>query len=127
MQGSPIPESDRYEAMDLLRGLAVLGILILNIQMFSMPMAAYFNPLALGPPSTSDFAIWSINYLLADSKFMTMFSLLFGAGVLLMTTRIAESGGRPALVHYRRMGWLLGGCSSIRPVDSPRARNSLPA
>jgi uncharacterized protein len=93
--------------MDLLRGFAVLGILILNIQMFSMPMAAYFNPLALGPPSTSDFAIWSINYLLADSKFMTIFSVLFGAGVLLMTTRIAERGGRPAYAHYRRMGWLL--------------------
>src|SRR5688572_7681498 len=104
---APVQESDRYEAMDVVRGVAVLGILILNIQSFAMPFAAYFNPTALGEPSARDFAIWSVNYVFADSKFMTMFSLLFGAGVLLMTTRIAERGGRPALIHYRRMFWLL--------------------
>ena len=104
---APVAESDRYEAMDVVRGVPVLGILILNIQSFAMPMAAYFNPTALGEPSASDFFIWSVNYVLADSKFMTMFSLLFGAGVLLMTGRITERGGRPALIHYRRMFWLL--------------------
>ena len=103
----PVPESERLQALDLLRGFAVLGILVMNIQMFTMPMAAYFNPHALGEPTFRDLAIWSINHVLADQKFMTIFSLLFGAGILLMTTRAAERGARPALLHYRRMGWLL--------------------
>ena len=104
---APIAEGERYEGLDVVRGCAVLGILILNIQSFAMPFAAYFNPTGRGDPSPLDMAIWSVNYLLADSKFMTMFSLLFGAGVLLMTSRIADRGGRQALIHYRRMGWLL--------------------
>lgn len=104
---APIAEAERYEGLDVVRGCAVLGILILNIQSFAMPFAAYFNPTGLGEPSFTDLAIWSVNYLLADSKFMTMFSLLFGAGVCLMTSRIADRGGRPAVIHYRRMGWLL--------------------
>ena len=93
--------------MDVLRGFAVLGILLINIQLFSMPNAAFYNPTALGTPSTLDFAIWSMSHLLADQKFMTIFSLLFGAGVLLMTTRLAEHGAPAARVHYRRMFWLL--------------------
>lgn len=104
---TPVPESDRYQALDVLRGCAVLGILVMNIQMFAMPLAAYSNPTALGARPTRDFVVGSTNHLWADQKFMTIFSLLFGAGVLLMTTRIAERGGRPALMHYRRMGWLL--------------------
>lgn len=104
---APISEGERYEGLDVVRGCAVLGILILNIQSFAMPFAAYFNPTGRGEPSALDLAIWSVNYLLADSKFMTMFSLLFGAGVFLMTSRLADRGGRQALTHYRRMGWLL--------------------
>src|SRR5678816_328383 len=104
---TPVPESARFQAMDVLRGFAVLGILLINIQLFSMPNAAFYNPTALGTPSTLDFAIWSMSHLLADQKFMTIFSLLFGAGVLLMTTRLAEHGAPAARVHYRRMFWLL--------------------
>lgn len=104
---APTPESDRYDALDLLRGFAVLGILVMNIQSFSQPFAGYFNPMAFGTPSTADFAVWSASHLFFDQKFMSIFSLLFGAGVLLMTTRVAERGGRSALLHYRRMFWLL--------------------
>lgn len=103
----PTRETDRHDALDVLRGFAVLGILVMNIQSFSQPFAGYFNPMAFGTPSTSDFTIWSLSHLLADQKFMTIFSLLFGAGVLLLTGRVEGRGGRPATVHYRRMFWLL--------------------
>src|SRR5687767_13506462 len=103
----PVTEPERYQALDLLRGCAVLGILVMNIQSFAMPFAAYFNPTALGDRGATDFAIWSISHLFFDQKFMTIFSLLFGAGVLLMTTRAAQRGARPAALHYRRMLWLL--------------------
>ena len=104
---APVSESERLDSLDVLRGFAVLGILVMNIQLFAMPMAAYFNPYALGEPTTRDLAIWSVSHILADQKFMTIFSLLFGAGILLMTGRMAERGARSARLHYRRMGWLL--------------------
>jgi uncharacterized protein len=104
---APVAESERLQALDVLRGFAVLGILVMNVQMFSMPYAAYFNPLALGPPSSRDLAVWSIAHVLADQKFMTIFSLLFGAGVLLQAERLAGRGASPASIHYRRMAWLL--------------------
>jgi uncharacterized protein len=104
---APVSESERLDSLDVLRGFAVLGILVMNIQMFTMPTAAYFNPYALGEPATRDLAIWSISHVLADLKFMTIFSMLFGAGVLLMTTRTVERGGSPVRLHYRRMFWLL--------------------
>jgi uncharacterized protein len=85
----------------------VLGILVMNIQSFAMPFAVYFNPTALGPPPPLDFAIWMTSHLFFDQKFMTIFSLLFGAGILLMTTRAEARGGRVIWLHYRRMFWLL--------------------
>jgi uncharacterized protein len=104
---APIAESERHQALDLLRGFAVLGILAMNIQLFAMPFASYANPTALGDPSGRDFLVWSVMHLFADQKFMTIFAMLFGAGVLLLTTRVGERGGRPAAIHYRRMTWLL--------------------
>ena len=103
----PVTASDRHGVIDFLRGLAVLGILVMNIQSFAMPFAAYFNPTALGPPGSIDFAIWFASHLFFDQKFMTIFSILFGAGILLMTTRAEERGGRVAWLHFRRMFWLL--------------------
>ena len=104
---APVAESERLQALDALRGFAVLGILVMNVQMFSMPYAAYFNPFALGQPSSRDLAVWSIAHVLADQKFMTIFSLLFGAGVLLQAGRMADRGVNPSAIHYRRMVWLL--------------------
>ena len=51
--------------------------------------------------------VWVAGRMLADQKFMTVFSMLFGAGIVLMTGR-AEARGESGRLHYRRMGWLLG-------------------
>ena len=104
---APVSDFERHQPIDVLRGFAVLGILVMNIQLFAMPFAAFVNPFALGEPTRRDFVIWSASHLFADQKFMTIFSLLFGAGVLLLTTRVEERGGRPAAVHYRRVLGLL--------------------
>jgi uncharacterized protein len=104
---SPIALRERYDAIDLLRGVALLGILVMNIQSFAMPMPAYFNPTALGDRGPIDFAVWTFSHLFFDQKFMTIFSWLFGAGVVLMTARAAERGMKPAAFHYRRMLALL--------------------
>ena len=106
-QSGPVTPRERIISIDVLRGFAVLGILIMNIQSYSMIVAAYVNPYAYGDLTGANYGVWFLSHLLADSKFMTIFSLLFGAGVVLMASR-REASGRPATgVHYRRMFWLI--------------------
>ncbi len=104
---APVAESQRIASLDVLRGFAVLGILAMNIGAFSMTSAAYFNPTAYGDLSGLNGWVWRLTYVLADLKFMAIFSMLFGAGIVLMTERV-ESRGQPARgLHYRRMAWLI--------------------
>ena len=101
----PVPGAERIDALDVLRGFALLGILVMNIQMFAMPDAAYFNPTAYGDLEGTNFQVWLWSRLLADQKFMTIFSMLFGAGIVLMAGR-AGDGGDARRRHYRRTAWL---------------------
>jgi len=69
--------------------------------------AAYMNPTAYGDLTGANYVVWYLSHLLADQKFMTIFSTLFGAGIVLMSQR-AEARGRKATgIHYRRSFWLL--------------------
>jgi len=103
----PLVEKERIDSIDVLRGFALLGILPMNIQAFSMIRAAYWNPTPSGDPKTADFYVWLFSHLLVDQKFITIFSMLFGAGILLMTGRVEAAGKSPAALHYRRMAWLI--------------------
>ena len=98
----PTTQSERILSLDVLRGFAVLGILVMNIQAFSMIGAAYFNPTAYGDLTGLNYLVWLLSHLLADMKFMSIFSMLFGAGIVLMAERMEESGLNPSRVHYRR-------------------------
>jgi len=104
---SPVPPVERITSLDLLRGVAVLGILLMNIQHFSMPPAAYINPTAYGDLTGLNKWIWILSHILASEKFISIFSMLFGAGVLLFTERAGIRGFNDASLHYRRMSWLL--------------------
>ncbi len=103
----PVPEADRIGVLDILRGFAVLGILIMNIQSFAMVDSAYFNPTVWGDLTGVNYAVWLLSHLFADMKFMTIFSMLFGAGIVLLCGRVERRGARPVRVHLRRTGWLL--------------------
>ncbi len=93
--------------IDVLRGTALLGILIINMMSFATPDMVYFNPTAFGHFVGADRLIWMLSHVLADQKFMTIFSPLFGAGILLFTTRL-EARGQPARsLFYQRSLWLL--------------------
>jgi len=105
MVGGPVSRDARIDSIDVLRGFALLGILVMNIQLFAMPEAAYYNPTAYGDLEGANLYVWLGGRLLADQKFMTIFSMLFGAGIVLMTSR-ADARGETRHVHYRRMGWL---------------------
>ncbi|MEA3460800.1 MAG: DUF418 domain-containing protein [Bacteroidota bacterium] len=97
----------RIISLDVLRGIAVLGILIMNIQSFSMPAAAYLNPTVYGDMTGWNKWVWILSHLLAHGRFLTIFSILFGAGIILFTTRADAKGKNSRALHYRRMGWLL--------------------
>ncbi len=103
----PTQDADRYVELDVLRGFALLGILIMNIQSFSMIDAAYLNPTAYGDLTGANLLIWVLSHVLADTKFMTLFSVMFGASVLLFTDRIEARGRRPLKRYYLRIFWLI--------------------
>lgn len=96
----------RYESLDAIRGVAVMGILAMNIVAFALPMSAYFNPAAGGTPSSGDLATWTFNFIFVDSKMRGLFSLLFGASTLLVIERAEAAGRSAAHTHYARMAWL---------------------
>src|SRR5574341_938111 len=103
----PVTEAERIRSLDVLRGFALLGILVMNVQSFAMPFSAYTHPTVYGDLTGVNFAVWLTGQLLVDQKFITIFSMLFGAGIVLMTSRLQARGERPARWHYRRMLWLL--------------------
>ena len=103
----PVAARGRIASLDVLRGFALLGILVMNIQLFAMPIAAYDNPAAWGDLSGINLGVWTLSHGLFALKFVTLFSILFGAGIALFADRIEARGGQPAGLHYRRMWWLL--------------------
>jgi uncharacterized protein len=96
----------RYESLDAIRGVAVMGILAMNIIAFALPFAAYSNPIAGGPVSEIDLGTWFFNFVLIDSKMRGLFSMLFGASTLLVIESAANSNRSAAGAHYSRMFWL---------------------
>lgn len=98
--------STRYESLDAIRGVAVMGILAMNIVAFALPFSAYTNPLAGGPAGNLDLATWFFNFVFVDSKMRGLFSVLFGASTLLVIESATASGRSAAALHYSRMLWL---------------------
>lgn len=78
---------ERNVTLDFIRGVAILGILLLNISAFGLPKAAYLNPAWYGDITRSDAWTWALLDLFAQVKFLTLFALLFGAGLQLLLKR----------------------------------------
>ena len=102
-----VTEPGRIFALDTVRGVAVMGILAMNIVAFAMPFQAYNNPVAYGMEGTADLMSWLVSFIFIDGKMRGLFSFLFGASTLLVIERAKQSGASPARVHYARMLWLL--------------------
>jgi uncharacterized protein len=98
--------ASRIATLDIIRGVAVMGILTMNIVAFAMPEAAYMNPAAYGAHNAADYATWAMNFVLFDGKMRGLFSFLFGASTLLVIERATAAGENPARVHFSRMAWL---------------------
>lgn len=101
----------RIASLDLIRGVAVMGILVANLPAFALPEAAYFSPLAWGGTAPADVAVWFATFVLVEGKMRGLFSFLFGASMLLVIDR---AGDDAAGVHFRRMAVLFAiGCAHL--------------
>lgn len=97
---------DRIAALDLIRGVAVLGILAVNIAGFAGPPSAAYAPALPGPASSADEAAFALVLLLFEGKMRALFSLLFGASMLLFIERAEAQGRDGQALQLRRLGWL---------------------
>lgn len=103
----PTHDRERIDSLDILRGFSLLGILVMNIQSFGMPVNTYLIPNSYGDLDGINGLVWLIGFLFFDLKFMAMFSMMFGAGIILFTDN-RDARKQPVLrVHYRRMFLLL--------------------
>lgn len=104
----PIPLGGRNTYLDLIRGVAVLGILVMNAVSFGLGAGPYFNLSAGGSDTWLDWLVGGFGEVFVDQKFMGLFSLLFGAGIALFCDRAAARTRRPALRSLWRNLLLLG-------------------
>lgn len=103
---APVPPSHRLDALDVLRGFALVGICIANVEFFNRPVAEAGDGIAPGLHGLDWLVAFLVAYLVSG-KFWTIFSLLFGMGFALMLER-ARSAGRPFLAVYGRRTAVLG-------------------
>jgi len=96
----------RHITLDALRGFAVMGILAMNSAAFDMSFMAYLSAAIYGGDTGADLVSWFASYILFDGKMRGLFSLLFGASMLLIAERAEAKGESAAKVHYARMFWL---------------------
>lgn len=103
----PVTGTERISALDTMRGFALLGILLMNIVGFGLPFA-YSDPTNYGGADGANLGAWIMNNMLFEGTMRGIFSMLFGAGIVLMTGRAEAAGGGldVADIYYRRTLWL---------------------
>jgi uncharacterized protein len=104
----PVLSTDRISSLDVIRGVALFGILLLNVIGFGLPFA-YNDPTNFGGAEGLNLIAWQTNALLFEGTMRGLFSLLFGAGVILITRRGEARGDgiRVADIYFRRSLWLI--------------------
>lgn len=101
---APVAAKDRFESLDVLRGVAVLGILMVNAPLFFLYWGAFEYPPAHMDVTGANADAWRLVTVFFEQKFITIFSALFGAGIMLIVGEAADASTK---LHYRRMLWLL--------------------
>jgi len=105
---TPVPAVERIQSLDVLRGFAVLGILWMNILLFALPYWAYRNPTVYGGATGINLAAWLWSDVFVEGKMRAIFSMLFGASLVLITSRAEGRGAadQAADIYLRRTLWL---------------------
>lgn len=105
----PTSQQERIIILDSLRGFAILGILLINMPSFSLPEPTSYDPSVLNESGTIDFAVWYIMSWFPEGTQRALFSMLFGAGILLFIGGKEKKldGMMPADYFFRRQLWLI--------------------
>ena len=99
---TPIASTQRIEALDVVRGFALLGIFLMNIEFFNRSFASFNEGMPRGLTGADWWASWFVNYFVAG-KFWTIFSLLFGMGFAVFMVRAEQAGRDFKRVYLRRV------------------------
>src|SRR5689334_14162518 len=105
----PVQQSERITLLDSLRGFAILGILLMNIPLFALPVNVGYDPTVYNEGGTINFYVWYVVDWLFSGTQRALFSMLFGAGIILFISRKEKTtpGLRPADYFIRRQLWLM--------------------
>ena len=106
----PVTRAERISSMDVLRGFSLMGILVMNITDFAYGYSNYAFPLSTvkpvfdGPHWKINTAAWFMRWIFAEGKMRALFSMLLGAGGILLTERALARGAgiRAADIYTRR-------------------------
>lgn len=107
LKAKPVEAEERVASVDVIRGVALMGILAMNIVGFAWPWGVYEIPILAPDANAIDTTLWAFNRLVFDTKMMTLFSMLFGGGLVLMSDRAEGRRARLRGTYYRRLFWLL--------------------
>ena len=104
----PVTSTERIATLDTIRGVALFGILLVNITAFGLP-EAYFDPSNSGGSEGAPLYAWLVTETFFEGTQRSLFALLFGAGVILLTSRLEARGLgiEVADIYYRRNIWLV--------------------
>ena len=104
---SPTIKADRINSMDIIRGVSVCGILLMNITGMGL-YKAYDDPTNNGGATGWDLNVWWINSMFFEGTMRGMFSMLFGAGILLFTNRSVQNNSSTTTdLFFRRLMWMV--------------------
>lgn len=103
MMNQSATQLPRIRALDALRGLAVIGIVGMNVHAFALPGPAYYNPVSFGGTMAVDRWVWLVSFVFIEDKFRTLFAMLFGVGCLIL---LDKGGANPWRAHFARMAVL---------------------
>lgn len=103
----PVTKKARIEGLDALRGLAIFGILVVNILQMFRPIYLADEPIAMIPGEAWMWPVWWLIDALFESKFLAIFSLLFGVGFGLQMSRASGSKKEFRRLYLRRLGVLI--------------------
>ncbi len=96
----------RIEVLDVLRGFALLGIFLMNIEYFNRPIQEF----GLGIPAGTvglDYAVARLTEIFVTGKFWILFSMLFGMGFVVMQTQLTQDGRPFETIYLRRTAALM--------------------
>lgn len=105
----PVAQKERITILDSLRGFAILGILLMNIPSFGLPGPVAYDPSVLNEWGTINFKVWYWVAWMPNGTQRALFSMLFGAGILLFVGGKEQKlpGTLPADYFFRRQLWLI--------------------